>query len=399
MRRIPAPLRFLLAFVPVVLVFGICGSLTLGAMDKFQTAGQYTYGHQPALLSNLWGYTIHFIGAFIGVLTTGHDKSGVPFRNFFIYGTGLTVTFCFLAMPLALLLGFVLAQMSRSQRRILWQPARAYIEFFRNTPFIVQMVAINTSLVFLPPSFLNAFTVGLATLVLNYAAYESENLRGGIIALDRGQTEAATALGLSGWQSLRLIVVPQMIPVVLPPVINDLIYMFKDSSILSLISVQELTAQGTNSLPRRASGLSWQFYLITACIYLLLSLPLGTLARWAEARIKSAVAAPKRDLAVLALQVLGVMFVAGWICGVFTYFAGPIYKDLGPVLAAVFKHGAIGTSISQLIAGVVLTLLIMLFALVVLGAVIYVPSSIVGLVRGKPPAHVREAMPLPVASK
>lgn len=395
--RIPASLRFLVAFGAVVLVFGLCGSLTLGAMDKYQTAAQTGFAQQPPLLSNLWGYTTHFLRQTFLVLTAYQDNTGTPFHNFFLYGVGLTITFCFLAMPIALTLGLVLALMSRSQRRILRLPARAYVEFFRNTPFIVQMLALYFSLLFLPPSFLNAFTAGIATLVLNYAAYECENLRAGIAALDRGQGEAAASLGLSGWQSLRLIIIPQMIPVVLPPVINDLIYMFKDSSILSIISVQELTAQGTNNLPRRASVYAWQFYLLTGIIYLLLSLPLGRIARVAEARIKSAIAAPKRDLTVVAAQTLAAMAIIGWLVSIVTYFAGPIHKNLGQVLGAVGSEGAIPKSLTQVLAALALTLLIMLVAMVVLGALVYIPASLAARLHRRP-GEARERTPTPVAA-
>ncbi|MGH2514044.1 MAG: amino acid ABC transporter permease, partial [Ktedonobacterales bacterium] len=353
--RKSASLRFLFLVVALVLVFGTCGSLTLGAFDKAQTLSNAPLFN----LGNLVHFVWHFIQQLWVVITSGHDNAGTPFHNYFLAGVAVTIQFCFISMPLALLVGFLLALMSRSSRRILRVPARAYVEFFRNTPLIVQLLAIYTALLFLPAWFLNPFTAGIATLVLNYAAYECENLRAGIDALDRGQSEAAAALGLSYWQMMRLVVIPQMISVVLPPVINDLIYMYKDSTILELITVQELTVQSSD-LVRRFPSLTWQFYLVAALMYLVLSLPLGRLARWVEARLATRTFAPKRDLTVLAMQVLGAALVLGWIFGVLAQNATE--NAFGRV---------VGESIGSLAAAIALTGTLMLFMLVVLGGLAY----------------------------
>jgi glutamine transport system permease protein len=370
--RMPPALRFLVTAGALVLTFGLCGSLSLGALDKAQTHSQ-----APLLnVGNLVQFVGHFLHESLLVLTTYHDAAGTPFRNFFFLGLGFTLAFCFIAMPTAIVLGFVLALMSRSRRRIVRVPARAYVEFFRNTPLLVQLLAIYWSLLFLPPWLLNPFTAGVATLVLNYAAYECENLRAGIAALDRGQGEAAEALGLGFWQTLRFVTIPQMIAIVLPPVLNDLIYMFKDSSILSIISVQELTEQSTNNLVRRSFVHSWQFYLIGGLFYLALSLPLARLARAAEARLRSMSFAPKRDLAVTAAQVLVAMAAVGYLCSV-------LVQGLSP--------GAFAGNAGQVLAALGLTLTLMLFTLVVLGTVAYLPARITGLVRPREPRSLRES--------
>ncbi len=244
-------------------------------------------------------------------------------------------------------------------------PARTYVEFFRDTPLLVQLLAIYWALIFLPPQILNAFTAGLATLVLNYAAYECENLRAGIEALDRGQGEAATALGMSYGQSLRLVIVPQMISIVLPPVINDLIYMYKDSAILSIISVTELTEQA-NDLARRFPALDWQFYLLAACAYLLLSLPLARVARVAEARLRSTTFVPRFDPVLTALAALLAVAVVGWICGV-----------LVQGISAANVLGGLG----QVLAGIALTLGITLFIMCTLGLIVYLLGGLFGLAR------------------
>lgn len=364
----------------MVLVFGSCGSLTLGAFDKQQTQSRASLFNP----STLFHFDLHFLADFIGVLTTYTDHAGIPFHNYFLFGVGTTIAFCFLSMPLALFIGFILALMSRSPWRIVRVPARTYVEFFRNTPLLVQLLAIYTSLLFLPDWFLNAFTAGIATLVLNYAAYECENLRAGMAALDGGQREAAAALGLSYWKTLRLIIVPQMIPVVLPAVINDIIYMYKDSSILSLITVLELTVQATG-LGRRFGYLIWQFYLVAALIYLLLSLPLGRLARRVEARLRGNTFAPKRDLTQVALSVLLGTMAIGWGCDVLT---------LGLSASSVFL------ALGQLLAAIVLSVTLILFIFCTLGAAVYLLGTLAALAgRRRIPADRAKTSLLAAVSK
>src|SRR6185437_11385481 len=273
MQKIPPPVRFVAIVAVLVIVFGACGSLTLGAFDKVQTHTPGSLLDPTALIGNVW----HFLQETLRSATVATDRNGVPLRNYFLSGLALTVEFCFISMPLAIVFGLALALMSRARQRWLRVPARAYVEFFRNTPLLVQMLAIYWGLLFLPPWLLNPGTAGVATLALNYAAYECENLRAGLAALDRGQGEAAEALGLSYWQSLRHVIFPQIVSISLPPVINDLIYMYKDSSILTVLIALELTAQ-IKDLSRRSPSLSWEVFVVGALLYLVLSLPLARLA-------------------------------------------------------------------------------------------------------------------------
>jgi polar amino acid transport system substrate-binding protein len=127
---------------------------------------------------------------------------------------------------------------------------------------------------------LNAFLAGVLGLGLNYAANEAENYRAGIQSIPRGQTEAALALGMSRGQILRRIVLPQALRVVIPPVTNDFISMFKDSSIVSVITLVELTKVygelATSTYDYIGLG------LMTAGIYFALSYPASIFANWLE---------------------------------------------------------------------------------------------------------------------
>lgn len=354
-------MRSLGAAAGLALVFGVGGLLFVGALDKAQT-GSPASVLDPAAL---FGFVAHFVREAFGVLLTYHDHAGTPYHTYLVQGIARTLEFCFLALPMALVLGLGLALMSRSRHRIVRLPARAYVEFFRDTPLLVQLLAIYWALIFLPKDIVTAFTAGLATLVLNYAAYECENLRAGIEALDSGQGEAAAVLGLSAWQSLRLIILPQMISIALPPVLNDLIYLYKDSAVLSLITIAELTSQATN-LSRRAPNLSWQFFLWVGVGYLALSVPLSRVARAAEHRLKTVGMAPRSDLALTALVVIGVMAAIGWLCGV--------ALD-GFSLTTLINH------LAELLAALALTLGLMIAALTVLGAIVYLPASAIAAVR------------------
>jgi His/Glu/Gln/Arg/opine family amino acid ABC transporter permease subunit len=357
MQKIPAPVRFVAIVAVLVIVFGACGSLTLGAFDKTQT-------HTPGSLldpSVLAGNVGHFLQETLGAITTATDRNGIPLHNYFLSGLALTVEFCAISMPLAIVFGLALALMSRSRNRWLRIPARTYVEFFRNTPLLVQMLAIYWGLLFLPPQLLNPGTAGVATLVLNYAAYECENLRAGLSAVDRGQGEAAESLGMGYFQSLRHVVLPQMISVVLPPILNDLIYMFKDSSILSLIAISELTKQSTG-LGRQFPSRYWEFIAIGAVIYLLLSLPLARLARTVEARLRSVSYVPRIDPIVAAAWVLVISTVVG-------VAAGAIADTSSQTFGAIH----------QWFAGIAITVLLMLVVLVVLGGIVSLPGGLMSL--------------------
>ena len=155
-------------------------------------------------------------------------------------GAVTTVELSVLAMALAAVAGLVLALVRLFGVAPLRWLATAYIEVIRGTPLLIQLFLIYYGL----PEVgirLNAFAAAVLGLGLNYAANEAENYRAGIQAIPHGQMEAALALGLNRWQALRHVVLPQALRLVIPPVTNDFIALFKDSSIVSVITMVELT--------------------------------------------------------------------------------------------------------------------------------------------------------------
>jgi len=187
-----------------------------------------------------------------------------------------------LAMALAVVAGLVIVLVRLYAVAPLQWLAKAYVEVVRGTPLLIQLFLIYYGL----PEIgirLNAFLAAILGLGLNYAASESENYRAGIQSIPRGQTEASLALGMSRWQTLKHVILPQAVRVVIPPVTNDFIAMFKDSSIVSVITMVELTkVYGMLAMSTYDYiGLG----LVTAGIYFALSYPASIFANWLERRL------------------------------------------------------------------------------------------------------------------
>ena len=143
----------------------------------------------------------------------------------FLVGLENTLIYCVSSFPLALLLGLILALMCSS--RILWfrGPARIFIEIIRSTPIIVQLFIIYYAvgaflLNFHLETLDNSWSAGIAVLAVNYAAYEAEVFRAGFLSIDRGQTEAALSLGLTSRQNFFRVILPQAIPLMIPPFVD-----------------------------------------------------------------------------------------------------------------------------------------------------------------------------------
>ena len=194
---------------------------------------------------------------------------------------GMTVLLACLAFPLAVALGLGIA-VGRLYGPPWLRPAiTAFVEVVRGTPLMLQLYAIF----FLLPKVglaLPALVAAVAGLALNYSAYESEIYRAGFKAVPTGQFEAALALGMTKWQALRHVIVPQAVRLVMPPVTNDFIAMFKDTSVCSVITVVELTKR--YSVLALSTGRIVELAVVTAILYLAMSWPLALLSRRFEAR-------------------------------------------------------------------------------------------------------------------
>lgn len=202
---------------------------------------------------------------------------------------GVTLVLTFIAMPIAVAAGLVLALMRMNRRWWLRVPATVYIEIMRGTPLLVQLYlvyftlarfgqAMNTTLLTW-----DNFTVGIFCLAANYAAYEAEVHRAGIQAIDRGQREAALSIGMSEEQAFLHVTLPQAFRIILPPVMNDLIAMLKDSCLVSVIGVSELLSVALGH--GKSQFTVPQMLTSAAVIYLVLSLACALAGRWLERRL------------------------------------------------------------------------------------------------------------------
>jgi polar amino acid transport system substrate-binding protein len=197
----------------------------------------------------------------------------------FLEGAWVTIAISMVAMLVAVLLGMLLA-LARlpspyALRRVLAALATVYVEVFRGTPVLLQLYVLYYGLASVVS--LDAFTAAALGLGLNYAAYEAEIYRAGIQAVPHGEIEAARAMGMSGALTLRRVVMPHAVRFSLPGIANDFIALLKDSSLVSVITVVELTKRMTIAA---VDGRSWLVPgILCAALYLVMSYPLSLLAR------------------------------------------------------------------------------------------------------------------------
>jgi polar amino acid transport system substrate-binding protein len=193
----------------------------------------------------------------------------------------VTVLLACLAMPLAMLIGLFVAVGRLYGPRWLDWLLTVYVELLRGTPVLMQLFVIYYLLAAYVD--INAFWAGVLGLAINYSAYEAENYRAGLLAIPRGQTEAALSLGMTMPTALWRVIVPQAVRLVVPPVTNDFIALFKDTSVCSVIAVVELTSR-YRTLMVNDPHYRLQLGLMTAVLYLLMSYPLSLVARRLERR-------------------------------------------------------------------------------------------------------------------
>ena len=199
-------------------------------------------------------------------------------------GAGLTVLLTVLTMLAAVPAGIVLALMRLSRSRILSTAALWFVEFFRNLPLILVVYwAFYVMPVFLHIEF-SAFTTGLIALCLNVSAYNAETFRAGINSIRKGQMEAAIAVGMSRWQAMRKIIIPQAWRRVLPVLASTWVSLFKDTSLVSVIAVGELAHVALQI--RSSSFRVLEMLTAMAVIYWLMGYPQAKLVDWIHKRFE-----------------------------------------------------------------------------------------------------------------
>ncbi|CAB3700107.1 MULTISPECIES: ectoine/hydroxyectoine ABC transporter permease subunit EhuD [Achromobacter] len=195
----------------------------------------------------------------------------------------ITIQATVLGMLVAVTLGLVLAMLRRSKLRIVSLPTAFFIEFVRSTPLLVQMYFLFYVLP-LTGAQMSPLMTGIVALGLHYATYCAEVYRAGIEAVPRGQWEAATALNMSRWRTTVGVVLPQAIPPVVPALGNYLVAMFKDTPLLSAITVVELLQQ--SKMIGSATFRYTEPLTLVGLLFLALSLVAAWGVRGLEARLQ-----------------------------------------------------------------------------------------------------------------
>lgn len=195
----------------------------------------------------------------------------------------MTIFLSVTSFPLAMLAGMLIAVARVYGPTWLAIPLGVYVEVIRGTPLMLQLYTIFYLLPkMLPPELaLSPIQAGIIGLAMNYSAYEAENYRAGLLAIPRGQLEAALSLGMSRFTALRRVIIPQAFRIVIPPVTNDFIALFKDTSVCSVILITELTRK-YNELYNFNREYVVELAFVTAGLYLIMSYPLAILARYLE---------------------------------------------------------------------------------------------------------------------
>ncbi len=209
-----------------------------------------------------------------------HEKNPVlKFGRLLLQGAGMTLILSFLSMGIAVVVGSAICAGKLYGNWFVRGFCNVYVEVVRGTPLLIQLYLLYYGLPNLGIQ-LPAFAAAILGLGFNYAAYEAEIYRAGLLSLPKGQEEAARSLGMTGWQAHRFVLVPQAVRTILPPSTNDFIALFKDTSLVSIITVMELTRAYTT-----AATTTYRFLelgLATAALYFLMSFPLSLWSRKLE---------------------------------------------------------------------------------------------------------------------
>ena len=211
------------------------------------------------------------------------DQRGLKNLGFLAEGLWATIAISIVSIAISVVAGVLVALLALSKRRTLRALNRVYVEVFRAIPLLVLLLWVYYGLPVVLGIQFGVFAAGVIALSVSDSAFQAEIFRGGIQSIERGQSEAALALGLTAWQSMRLIILPQALRRILPALGNQFVYVLKMSSLISVVGYQELT--------RRANELSLVEYrpleIYTALVieYLLLILLVSWLVRRSEAQL------------------------------------------------------------------------------------------------------------------
>ncbi|TDL86645.1 amino acid ABC transporter permease [Vibrio vulnificus] len=199
-------------------------------------------------------------------------------------GLQVTLYIFVIAIILGFLIGLLVALLRLAPIKILNWIAKVYVDAIRGTPFIVQLFFIYFGVNSLNLISLDSTTAGIITVAINAGAYFAEIIRAGIQSIDKGQTEAARSIGFTGSQTMRYVVLPQAFRRMLPTITNQSIISLKDTSLLSVIGIADLTQQG--QIQASATFEAFKIWLAVGVIYFIIIYLLTLIANFIERRVQ-----------------------------------------------------------------------------------------------------------------
>ena len=204
-----------------------------------------------------------------------------------LVGAQTTILLFIIAIVVSIPLGFVLTLAVRSSIKPISWLAQIYIYVMRGTPLLLQLLIITFGLPMIPVIgeylILDRFVAATLGFILNYAAYFAEIFRGGLLAIDKGQYEAAKVLGFNKWQTTIKIILPQMFRIALPSVANESITLVKDTALLYAVAVPELLHFAQTAVNRDFTIIP---FFVAGVIYLIMTIILSMFFKWLEKRFK-----------------------------------------------------------------------------------------------------------------
>lgn len=199
-----------------------------------------------------------------------------------LMGAGVTIEITAFSVAIGFFIGLFVGIARISQFKILRIMAAVYADCIRGTPLLVQIFLIYFALPMAIGQRVEPFIAAVAACGINSGAYVSEIFRAGMQAIDVGQMEAGRSLGLTWWQTMRFIILPQAFKNILPPLGNEFIAMLKDSSLVSVIGFEELTRRGQLIIAQTYG--SFEIWMTVAVLYLIMTMAISRIVAFLEKR-------------------------------------------------------------------------------------------------------------------
>ncbi|HHY62630.1 MAG: amino acid ABC transporter permease [Bacillota bacterium] len=200
-------------------------------------------------------------------------------------GAKMTIELAVISVAIGFVIGSLVGIARVSQNRALKVIAGIYVDFIRGTPLLVQLFLVYFGLPTLIGRPVPPFIAAISAMGINSGAYVAEIVRAGIQSIDRGQTEAARSLGLTSSQTMQYIIFPQAFRRIIPPLGNEFIAMLKDSSLVSVIALEDLLRKGQVVITRTFRP--FEVYTVVALIYLVMTFVISKLVSWSERKLKA----------------------------------------------------------------------------------------------------------------